>query len=300
MEMQLVMLWRRVDDLPAARAETGDMIHLPVIGDDAYSTMYDAGGVMLGVWQQDRLIGDAQAALTSVGRGCSDLNLTLFESVSNPASALMLVPRRMDDAVGDMQRALHTRVRPVEGVAGRTFSFFDVGGNLSTLLEPSDALMRGRVGGRLRELIDEFQPRIDMPAVSHRLLVSDVERSRQFYGDVLGLTQLNHGDRGASFDAGKIVLSLELEQVSGQVRRLSKSKQLQGDWLTFYVSSIEDTFGRLSDRGVAFPVGIEKSGIGQTAYFNDPDGYSLNIWQPPDRQTQLEIDFFPTLDRLLV
>ena len=72
------------------------------------------------------------------------------------------------------------------------------------------------------------------------------------------------------------------------------------DSLVFHVRDIEETMEALRRRGVEFPNGIEKSSTGPLAYFNDPDGHLLAIWQAPARHTpDQSIDFHPVLKRIL-
>jgi hypothetical protein len=81
------------------------------------------------------------------------------------------------------------------------------------------------------------------------------------------------------------------------VQFLKKTGRLVGDWIVFHVTDIKATTKALVRRGVKFPSGIETSTIGDVAYFNDPDGYSLVLWKPSG-MTKM-INFTPVLERIL-
>jgi len=88
-----------------------------------------------------------------------------------------------------------------------------------------------------------------------------------------------------------------VEPTNMLVQFLRKSGRLLGDWVVFHTPDIKGTSEALRARGVAFPAGIETSLIGDVAYFNDPDGYSLALWHPSGKTKM--IDFNPALKRLL-
>jgi predicted enzyme related to lactoylglutathione lyase len=124
-------------------------------------------------------------------------------------------------------------------------------------------------------------------------MVSDLDNSHEFYGGVLGLTT----DASCAFVCGRVTIQLRRESAIGLVKSLNRMQRLMGDWAVFHVTDIETTAARLENRGVRFPSGIEDSQSGRIAYFNDPDGHSLNLWQPPGEPT--EMNYFPVLTRLI-
>ncbi len=97
-----------------------------------------------------------------------------------------------------------------------------------------------------------------------------------------------------------MTLTIQAEPIYGLVYSLKRGRQLLTDWIIFHVKDISAAVQKLEGRGVAFPTGIDSSEDGQTAYFQDPDGHSLALWQPPPEEgTDLKINFFPALHRIL-
>ncbi len=110
--------------------------------------------------------------------------------------------------------------------------------------------------------------------------ITQRERSRAFYADVLGLTSSGEDPFALTFDAG------------GTMLRLALVEELQPQGFTvlgWIVSDIAATARELSARGVDFkryewmeqdPLGIWRSpGGAQVAWFPDPDGNTLSITQ---------------------
>jgi predicted enzyme related to lactoylglutathione lyase len=132
-------------------------------------------------------------------------------------------------------------------------------------------------------------------------MASDVSKSEAFYTDVVELPRLDGLENTASFDVGPSMLHLIPETTPRLVFSLRKTGRLHGDWLVFHTKDIEERVNRLSRLGAKFPQGIEESAIGRMAYFNDPDGYALVMWQPADDESlpMKKINFFPVLNRIL-
>ena len=133
------------------------------------------------------------------------------------------------------------------------------------------------------------------------LMCSDIAKSEAFYSDVVGLPRLHGLDKTVTFDVGASVLHLVSESTARMVFALNRSGRLHGDWFVFHSSNIVERVNRLTRLGAKFPQGIEESAIGRMAYFNDPDGYALVLWQPPEDETlpMKKINFFPVLKRIL-
>ncbi len=71
--------------------------------------------------------------------------------------------------------------------------------------------------------------------------------------------------------------------------------------MIFYVREIKREVEFLASRGVKFPGWIEGStAAGFVAYFQDPDGHNLWLWEPPSAYTpDMPINYFPVLERIL-
>jgi predicted enzyme related to lactoylglutathione lyase len=299
-DSRVVMLWRRVSSLDSVKAMASGM-NLPLVGEDSYSVMYDAGGLLVGYWVQD------QKALVAAG-SCSGLNFVRYEQVVNPASELVLTSANMESAMHKLGEVMDIHMSPITNKLGSTLPFFDDAGNLTSFYHPSATAFDGAAGAKLRILmrnrgIDndsaDLETTQQMGATSIRLMVSQTSTSERFYRDVLGLRNLQTEARGGAFDVGTVILSTISEPMNGLVKSLSRSKQLLQDWIIFHTKDIYQAQEGLQKKGITFPAGIEESEIGLMAYFQDPDGHSLVLWQPPVSDANLKINFFPVLDRIL-
>lgn len=291
-DSRVAMIWRRVSDLKRVKASSKKLLALRKVGEDAYSVLYDAGGTLLGFWVQD------EAALRA-DDSCSALNFSKYVLISNPASEVMLVSPKFQDSVARLNNAFKVSAAPLKTERGDTLRFFDDDGNLSSFHRPSKAtLAADKAGLKLRTLVNNRAESTGV--IGQKFLVTNLTTSQQFYKNVLGLRALRTAKGEAIFDAGAITLTLENEPSIGLVRSLNKTGRLLGDWTVFHVNDIEAEMRDLKKRGVAFPRGVEESGIGRMAYFQDPDGHSLVIWQPSGTTTKLQpINFYSPLNRIL-
>jgi predicted enzyme related to lactoylglutathione lyase len=285
------MIWRRVRDLDSAKKLAGELLGFEIVGEDAYSAMFDGRNVLLGLWQQDV---EALAA----DDACSELSFLKYRLVSNPVSEMILT--------GPSFQALAKRVSADDGVtvphsisktqAGSKLPFFDRSGNLTALYSPSKAVLRTKAGMKLQSLADSER----VSVVGHNLTTTNLTRSRDFYSETLGLQALKTSRSRVEFDLGNLILALEPQSEGGLVERARKAGRLQGNWLVFHVDDVTSAMRALSGAGIEFPKGIETSGVGATAYFEDPDGHPLVLWEPSGGPTDLQpINFYPVLDRIL-
>jgi predicted enzyme related to lactoylglutathione lyase len=306
----LVMIWRRVSNLHHSQAFAKRVLRPPVIGKDPISIMYDGGGVILGF-----AIQEAQPSNEPVLNACSEIGLQDFFLQNNPASSLVFSPVDFKASLRDLYTDRNIVTAPEKSAAGECLRFVDDDGNFSCFYRPSRTAMSSRSGEKLREILErrpgqgahvvdtafESKPgseeAVPNPVIGFELLVSDLARSKKYYNEILGCTLLESSGEEAKFDVGGIILTLRVEPTNMLVQFLRKSGRLLGDWVVFHTNDIKGTSEALRAHGVAFPAGIETSLIGDVAYFNDPDGYSLALWQPSGRTKM--IDFNPALKRLL-
>lgn len=101
------------------------------------------------------------------------------------------------------------------------------------------------------------------------LAVKDIDKSFQFYRDVLGLTPLVKWDKGAYFLAGDIWFCLNVDD-----------KREATDCYTHYAFSVsENIFDQLAQKIIHSGATIfkENTSSGNSLYFLDPDGHKLEL-----------------------
>jgi predicted enzyme related to lactoylglutathione lyase len=103
--------------------------------------------------------------------------------------------------------------------------------------------------------------------------VTDIEASRRFYGEVLGLEQSKQwGSMPAfEFETGNLTLALVDLSAFGQESRPN------GGAIALQVDDVAAARAELESRGVKFHTDIIDSGVCHQAYFTDPDGNQLGL-----------------------
>jgi catechol 2,3-dioxygenase-like lactoylglutathione lyase family enzyme len=101
--------------------------------------------------------------------------------------------------------------------------------------------------------------------------VTDMEISIAFYRDTLGLSLLSH-DFVARFDLDGVMVELVPVPPGSVVPGNGNAR------LCFEVSDLKETVDHLHGRGIATSEIRHKSG-GDLAFFRDPDGNELCLWQ---------------------
>ena len=303
-----VMINRGGASLDAGRAAAG-AVGLPPMGEDPEDlVLSDAGNAMIG-------FGFKQSQANLNANQCCSRNFLndVNVEVANPASHIELVPPNFQQRAERAADALNiARADLADAVTrsrrGSQFSFHDGDGNLTVFLNPQRPARPGPADRKLLDILDRrgvalggAGPVGSPPvATGFGITVSNIRRTANFYGTVLGLASLSSGDRGIRFDAGPIILTAQVEPNVGLVRSL-RERALLRDQLIFYTPDIRPEVDNLIARGVEFPLGIEESiSAGAVAFFQDPDGHNLWLWQPPQQFTpDMRINYFPTLERIL-
>ena len=120
------------------------------------------------------------------------------------------------------------------------------------------------------------------------LVVSDLERSRGFYGNALGLVEIarpaSFAFAGAWFQAGADEVHLIVESDTTMRAGASETGQaLRVGLVTHLALEVDDldaTLGRLRDHGVSIGGGPMPRGDGvDQAFALDPDGYVVEVFQ---------------------
>lgn len=293
----LVMVWRRVAELAETKRLVEETMAWPSPdagpgGEDPDVVMFDAGGALVGFALQREL---------ADGRSCSVIDRVGIDMVINPASQLLLAPADLDDSVRRLSAkhpiatAALTAAAAFQaaGVARDSLPFFDGSGNQLAFERAGSSRLRGTAGGK----IEGVRARGGAPIVGVELTVSDLRRSRQFYERILELRPLELTETGVSYEVGTMLLRLQPEPIAGLVGLVSKSGRLAADLHVFRVDDLDRTTQGLSKRGVSFPAGVEEWDDGRQAYFSDPDGHLLSVWEPAARPSN--IDFHPALKRIV-
>jgi catechol 2,3-dioxygenase-like lactoylglutathione lyase family enzyme len=103
------------------------------------------------------------------------------------------------------------------------------------------------------------------------LIVSDMERSIDFYTTALGLPlKTRYGNEFAVVEAPGVTIALHPTQNGGRAKAGSLSIGLG-------VDSVETTMKQLAERGIAFAGGIVADPPMRFAFFTDPDGIELYL-----------------------
>jgi lactoylglutathione lyase len=116
------------------------------------------------------------------------------------------------------------------------------------------------------------------------LYVEDLEKTKQFYGELLGLELKNEFGTYIEFDTGSTILSMNTRE---NVRELTDLpipegfKTEQTMELGFVTDDVEGTIEKARQAGVRVLVEPVKKPWGQTvAYMEDPDGHYIEICTP--------------------
>jgi predicted enzyme related to lactoylglutathione lyase len=121
-----------------------------------------------------------------------------------------------------------------------------------------------------------------LPLAAIRISCKKIEESKRFYGEVLGLREIEPEgeDDGIHFDVGNIRLTLA--EAKGEAKTAPTSQ------LIFLVeNAIDVVCSDLTKRGVKFrSKKIVSDSAGKAAWFSDPDGNVIYLWQPPKRESK--------------
>ena len=118
-----------------------------------------------------------------------------------------------------------------------------------------------------------------LSAVHHvALLVSDYQRSREFYVDKLGFHIVRENFRK---ERGDYKLDLELDGVELEIfapERPNFPEAYGLRHLAFTVGDIEKTVAELQEKGIEMePIRVDEFSGGKFTFFKDPDGLPLEL-----------------------
>jgi catechol 2,3-dioxygenase-like lactoylglutathione lyase family enzyme len=106
--------------------------------------------------------------------------------------------------------------------------------------------------------------------------VTDLERSRAFYADTLGLEVIDEDEGSVMFDAGEVIFALNRAADYGI--ELPEDRDNSTD-IVFLVDDLRAMQAALEARGVTFIPAVWYS-VGGIADFYDPDGHWLTLYEP--------------------
>jgi predicted enzyme related to lactoylglutathione lyase len=111
--------------------------------------------------------------------------------------------------------------------------------------------------------------------------VTDFERAKQFYGEVLGLEQSKQYGKmpGGEFETGTLTLQILQPEAFGQQFNRNPNP------LAFHVDDVQEARAQLEAQGIEFLGETMDSGVCHMAFFQDPDGHVLCLhhrYAPPE------------------
>lgn len=116
------------------------------------------------------------------------------------------------------------------------------------------------------------------------LYVEDLEKTKQFYGELLGLNLKNEFGTYIEYDTGSTILSMNTRENGRELTDLpipAGFREEQTMELGFVTEDVEGTIEKARKAGVRILLEPVKKPWGQTvAYMEDPDGHYIEICTP--------------------
>jgi lactoylglutathione lyase len=112
------------------------------------------------------------------------------------------------------------------------------------------------------------------------LLVSDMNKSIQFYRETLNLPLKKESDEWTEFFNKETVLALH------PVKHKEKLKSGQHILIGFSASDFDNTVNKLKEKGVVFFKNPKEEGFGMHAIIEDPDGHLISIVKLKENQNE--------------
>jgi len=111
--------------------------------------------------------------------------------------------------------------------------------------------------------------------VTLTVFVSNVDRALDFYTRVLGLgLKENYGSKYAEVQKEGFVIGLHLKDNANPIPNEPNSMSIG-----LRVENLERSMAELRNKGLTFSTAILDAIEGRFAYFEDPDGNQLYLWQ---------------------
>ena len=117
------------------------------------------------------------------------------------------------------------------------------------------------------------------------LLVSDMNKSVQFYRETLNLPLKKESDEWTEFFNKETVLALHPIKHKEHPSSLKSGQHIL---LGFSASDFDNTINKLKEKGVVFFKNPKEEVFGQHAIIEDPDGHLISIVKLTDNQNEEE------------
>jgi catechol-2,3-dioxygenase len=112
------------------------------------------------------------------------------------------------------------------------------------------------------------------------LAVKDINEAKKFYGDVLGLSQVNESEEGVSYKSGDSMILVYPSQYAG-TNKATALGWIAGDDFDKIMADLKSkgvSFEHYPDLpGVTLEGDVHKMGESSAVWFKDPSGNILNI-----------------------
>jgi predicted enzyme related to lactoylglutathione lyase len=106
------------------------------------------------------------------------------------------------------------------------------------------------------------------------LIVSNIARSRDFYGAAFGWSFKDYGPSYCEFNDGRLTGGFAL----GDTSNPGSAARSGGPLVILYASDIAETQRRLEQAGAKIVKPVFSFPGGRRLHFTDPDGYELAVW----------------------
>ncbi|WP_458719833.1 VOC family protein [Candidatus Nitrosocosmicus sp. R] len=117
------------------------------------------------------------------------------------------------------------------------------------------------------------------------LLVSDMNKSVQFYRETLNLPLKKESDEWTEFFNKETVLALHPIKHKEHPKQLKSGQHIL---LGFSASDFDNTINKLKEKGVVFFKNPKEEVFGQHAIIEDPDGHLISIVKLTGNQNEEE------------
>ena len=115
------------------------------------------------------------------------------------------------------------------------------------------------------------------------LLVSDMNKSVQFYRETLNLPLKKESDEWTEFFNKETVLALHPIKHKENPKNLKSGQHIL---LGFSASDFDNTINKLKEKGVVFFKNPKEEGFGKHAIIEDPDGHLISIVKLKSNQNE--------------